>query len=124
MGIYIAWDTPAQTAVRLDFEGKWTWLDFDYVMNQSADLIKQVSHPVDIILNIQNSGPLAAGAVMELRDLRQPMPQNRGALIAVGEDHFARAIMEILTRVYGELGEEYYVASSLDAARASLKKTA
>ncbi|MFN8371484.1 MAG: hypothetical protein U0694_01205 [Anaerolineae bacterium] len=120
MGIKIAWDNQDQTTIRFDFDGKWNFLDVDYAVNESINLMKRVSHQVDWLINLENSGPLAAGAVLESRELREPIPANHGWVGFAGDEMFARGIAGILSRVYPILGEEFLFGRDLGYARAAI----
>lgn len=124
MGIRVVWDSKDQKTIRLDFEGKWNFLDFDYAMNECNGMVKKVEHPVDLIYNLAASGPLAAGAVLDLRALREPLPENHGVIAVSGDKIFARAVVSILSRIYPELGEAFVMADSVNDARILLAQAA
>lgn len=120
MAIKVSWDSADQTVVRFDFEGKWNFLDFDYAVNESISLMKKVQHRVDWLMNLDAGGPLAAGAVLEARELREPLPEHHGAIIFAGNAMFARGIATILSRVYPALGEGFLFETALTTARIKL----
>ena len=120
MAIKVAWDSQEQIVVRFDFEGKWNFLDFDYAVNESITLMKRVSNQVDWLMNLEGGGPLAAGAVLDPRELREPLPDNHGWICFAGNEMFARGIASILTRVYPVLGEQFIYAEDVPHARAAL----
>ncbi len=120
MAIKVAWDTADEKTVRFDFEGKWNFLDFDYAVNEAIVLMKRVSHPVHWLINLEAGGPLATGAVLDPRELREPLPEHHGWISFAGNDTFARGIASILSRVYPVLGEEFIFAGDVPHARAEL----
>jgi hypothetical protein len=120
MAIKVTWDSADQTIVRFDFEGKWNFLDFDYAVNESISLMKKVSHRVNWLMNLDAGGPLAAGAVLESRELREPLPEHHGAIVFVGNPMFAHGIATILSRVYPVLGEGFHFEENLTDARLTL----
>jgi hypothetical protein len=122
MAIKVSWDSADQTIVRFDFEGKWNFLDFDYAVNESISLMKKVQHRVDWLMNLDAGGPLAAGAVLEARELREPLPEHHGKIIFAGNEMFARGIATILNRVYPALGEAFLFETTLTTARIKLAR--
>ncbi|NWF70281.1 MAG: hypothetical protein HXY40_14440 [Chloroflexi bacterium] len=124
MGIRVVWDNSEQTIVRFDFEAKWNFLDFDYVIHECISMMRKVSHRVDVLINIGESGPLAVGAVLETRDLRETLPSNFGVMVFAGNPVYGSAIASVLTRVYPALSDEFVFADDLAQARAAVARAA
>lgn len=59
MSIMVEWDNESQTAVRMVYEGTWNWRDHFLALDAVSALMSMVLHPVDLILDLQNSMPLA-----------------------------------------------------------------
>jgi hypothetical protein len=123
MSIKVAWDNTEQTAIRFDFEGKWNFLDFDFAVNECVTLLNEIEHNAALIFNVERSGLLAAGAVLESRSLRQPLPANHGTIIIAGQEAFAMATASIISRIYEELGEDFSIVESMTKARALVSRT-
>jgi hypothetical protein len=119
MGIKVAWDSHDQTTIRFDFDGKWNFLDFDYAVHESIAMMKASERRVNWVLNLEASGPLAAGAVLEARELREPIPDHHGWIAFAGEETFAHGVASILSRIYPVLGEDFLFAPDLEHARAA-----
>jgi hypothetical protein len=122
MSIKVAWESGDQPLVQFNFDGKWNFLDFDYAVSEAITLMNRVEHHVNWLLNLEASGPLAAGAVLEARELREPLPANFGWVGLVGEETFAQGVASILSRVYPVLGDEFLFAHDVEQAHITLAK--
>jgi hypothetical protein len=118
MAITVAWDNESKSVLRLDFEGRWDWPDYNTAIDEAYAIIKQTNDTVHLISNMPQDMALPQG--LPLRHLRRAhklMPANVGQFLVVG-GNWAAQTMLLIFRHYDE--EKIVSAKTLDEARALL----
>lgn len=60
MSITVSWDDDAQTILRWDFVGMWTWDELERELAATAQRMNDRPSPVSAICDLTCSGPLPA----------------------------------------------------------------
>lgn len=97
MAINIYWDRQANSVIRADFIGEWTWEEYDTIALEVRSMLLSVNERVDIIADMSKSdqtpqNPNGAQHVKRGRDLQ---PLNHGLMIVIDPDVFARATFSV-----------------------------
>jgi len=119
MGIRTSWDSEAKTTLRIVYEGSWTWEDFHKAHEEGNNLIKSVSHRVDVIIDISNSRLMPSGALSRGKHITDAKPANQGMTAVVGANCFIQSLYDLFRKVYRKDFNLFY-APSLEEARARL----
>jgi hypothetical protein len=122
MSVNITWDNTSETTIHYDLEGLWTWSDFCVGLDEIFMMMHSVGHHVDIIIDIRNSTPPCE--VASLRYLKHALmapPANTGLFVLIGNITFSNLVCFAFRRIY-EMGDTFFVADSMERARAILSK--
>jgi hypothetical protein len=90
MPIEIIWDNDHRTILRLDFEGSWAWKDYDHAIEDAYHRVQEVTHTVDVMLNLLYSDPVPP--LKSLKSFQRTLsqkPANVRTFVAVSNDTFA-----------------------------------
>ena len=117
MPLHINWDNDEHTAIRYDYEGKWSWDELYEVTKKASDMFKSVSHKVNVIHNLANSHSLPSGALSHAHRFSAQNPENWGISVVVGTSSFVSSLIQVFRKVYRQFGERYFIAPTLEQAR-------
>ena len=109
------WDNADKTVVRAELSGDWTWDERAQSVREAVDMMRSVSHQVDLIA-IHHNNRIPSGAMLQGRRLLNAMPDNWGFMVIVSGG-FIRSMIMLLKQVSGSQGERILVAASLEEAR-------
>ncbi len=124
MSLNIYWDNEAKTIIRSEGQGEWTWEEFHESLQEIVEMMKTVEHRVDLIHNhVPGSRKPSGSGMPHFQRAIRIMPTNIGLNIFVNTNSFARAIVSIFTRVYGnQASGKLVIVGSLEEAYASIRK--
>ncbi|MBL8162125.1 MAG: hypothetical protein JNJ61_09075 [Anaerolineae bacterium] len=116
------WDDPAQTVIRIDYEGNWTWEEYFAAADDGRDLASSVTHRVDYILDFRNGTQPKAGSVMSnARNVLLKRAPNSGVFVTVSTP-FAQVMLNVFKSFDRKLSALIYGATSIEEAHAILAK--
>lgn len=118
MPVRVVWDDDAQTIIRWDYEGKWTWVEVSTAFETVVRLMRSVDHTVCIIHDLSRSAGLPGAALTNARRFTAALPENWDISVVVGAGTFIESVLSVFSKVYQKLGARYRTARSLDEARA------
>jgi hypothetical protein len=117
MPVHIQWDNDDKTAIRYDYEGKWSWDELYDVSKKAVEMFHSVNHKVNVIHNLANSPNLPSGALSHAHRFSAQNPENWGISVVVGTSAFVSSLIQVFRKVYRQFGERYYTAMTLEQAR-------
>lgn len=118
MPITVHWDDSAQTVVRWDLTGRWTWQEFAAAQEESDAMVISVAHLVDVIANLEQSPTLPENPLSHYRQAVARKPENRGLVVFAGAGTFVQAMGQIFNRVFGErIQDEIVFVATVEEAR-------
>lgn len=102
MAITVSWDNEAQTIIRQQYEGQWTW---DVFYTDAAEvtwaMMKTVSHPVYIISDFTlSTGIPVGGALTHARNVLSKYPDNWNGIIIVSPSQFVQSLVAVFRRLF------------------------
>lgn len=101
MPVDYGWGDDAHTIMRLSASGSWNWRDFHKAFQRSIMRMFEVTHPIDVIIDLRGSDKLPAGAVGHVRSLGKSMHVNMPPrLIMIGVDEALQAQLNVTDGVY------------------------
>src|SRR5690242_20477926 len=104
MPINVQWDNESQNAVRYDFTGAWTWVDFGTAVASAKALLASVPHEVDVIINFSESSALPANALFGFtKSTKDSSPNVRNIAVVTKTKFF-----EILLNMFTQLNSKNY----------------
>jgi hypothetical protein len=122
MPVSIVWDDAAQTTIRWDYVGKWTWDDVEGAYHETRALMESVAHPVCLIHDLTRSSGLPGGVLTQAYHYTMRLPENWDISVVVVSGMFLEALLSTFTKLYNKLGERYRGAPTLDEARALIAR--
>jgi hypothetical protein len=120
MSVNVSWDNDDKTIIRYDFDGQWTWNDFNAATVDAFAMTRSVDHRVDSISYFNKGAALPPNALFQFRRAMANAPKNRGKTVIVGGSAFIKTMVAVFSHLNRELGERLALADTLDEARANL----
>src|SRR5574341_205893 len=115
----IAWDNPEQTLIRIDFNGSWTWADYDRAFDDAHALAREVDHRVDILANaLKADPPRDYNALPHIRRVWDTRPPNLGIWVVVMNNYFLERITRLVADVVATSNKVVRFARTEDEGRA------
>ena len=97
------WDNDDKTIMRYVAEGSWNWNEFHKNMRRSTLWFDQVSHPVDVIVDLRGGTRLPAGAIGHLRSIGTKTHANStGRAVILGVDAEIQRRLGAVNGVYDD----------------------
>lgn len=124
MPINVVWKTEAKMVLVFAFEGRWDVNDFFCATEQGNVLLDEVTHSVDMLLDVQNSRSLPSDFMNAIRNVTRKAHPNTGIMVMVGINTFARAFISLYRKAYPrKAGEKtIYYASNYDEVQAIIDR--
>ena len=96
MAIDVTWGNEEQTLIHVTFTGSWTWYEFYAAAGTISQHMESVSHPVDIVLDMQNSVPVPPDLMLHMQRVEFYSLLN-GVAIVVQKDAARQTLAERIT---------------------------
>lgn len=122
MPVDISWDNAEKTTLRYDLEGNWTWEEFFPAMEQGVILRAEVTHTVNIIVNLEKSLRIPNNALTHLKRLANSDRGNRGMMVLAGGGGFVMALVRVYTTLFKSSQRYVKITKSVDEAREFLSE--
>jgi hypothetical protein len=122
MPVTNSWGDEAKTILVNDFQGQWTWEEFEAGVLRGFELIKTVDHPVYVIA--QNFTNTPKGNAMAAFRRVENFPANLALLIihSEGFNPIGRVLINTFLRVYGRQAGKVLYVDSMDNAYKAVEK--
>jgi hypothetical protein len=120
MSIDVRWDNTEKTILRWQFFDKWTWDDYYGALQISRQHNKQVTHIVDVIVDMQDSKTLPNNIFTHAQNAVQTSSLNVGTIVVVGINPLLRSTYYTFKRLYDTMTRssrhDLYLVASMDKA--------
>lgn len=117
MGIQVKWDNKQKNILVCTFEENWTWREYDAAMELGREMIDSVSHPVDVIFDVQRTLFAPSGALRNLgKSFRGLTDANLNHLVIVGATGIFQIIVDVLHNLYPRAATSMVHAATLTEA--------
>ncbi len=117
MAIHIEWGDDSKTYVYSRFHHGWTWQDNAETRAIYIEMIKNVSHRVDIVADFSNAPTLPTNLFENARQIVSSDNQaNRGFFIMFGVNSFVQNMYWVVTRVIPSVAERFIIVESMQEA--------
>jgi hypothetical protein len=119
MTIEVAWDNPEQTHIRYDFNGQWTWDDFQQAKTRADAMIDVAAHakPVGVMFVISDPANVARNVIANTLS-RLPTKHPRAVLLVLVSDNaLVKTLWGTLVALYPNVKKVYRQADTVDAGR-------
>jgi hypothetical protein len=122
MGIKVTWDNEDHSAIRYDYEGKWTWNDLYEAVKECHRLLDSVNYKVDSIIDLEHSSLLPENALSHGQSVVKMSHPNQGIMIVVGANALVRSLLDIYKRIYVKNTPPVLVARTMAEARETVQR--
>jgi hypothetical protein len=119
MTVSVSWFNGEKTLIIYKFEGRWGWDDLYQAIDEAVVLLDSVSHRVDIMLDLTQSGSvpnLNANGLKYVANAPTTTHPNMGIFVMVGMKPFVRISFDIFSRIYPRATRQYRLANTLEDA--------
>ncbi len=97
MNIHYHWADDNQTLLMFTLQNGWTWEEYFATLKALVASIRQLEHPVDVIVENTSKIPFPSGsALSRLRQILPMLPDNIGVIVVVSPNPFVKTINQIL----------------------------
>jgi len=121
MSIKIKWDQTDSSIINCTIEGEWTWEEYHAAMTKVAQMVRKVSHRVDLVMDMTDAGPLPMSAAsLHIKSSLERMPNHFGVSVLVAPDRFTRMVVESLDRALPMAKDRFYIADTINVARRNI----
>jgi len=122
MAIITKWDDTNKTRVLIEFETSWSWDELDIALEATDNLLADVPHIVDIIIDLEGSEipkDYLKAAQKLLTHPNTDMRPNEGNRVVVGANKWMRTAYQTLAKTFSNQlnGREVLFANDLSHAR-------
>ena len=100
MSIRPAWDNAEKTAVRFIYYGQWSWADMDEAVREAQKLFESVRYPVQVIVDLRESAPIAPRGQIEPARAFDFMPNADTYIVCVGNQELTHTFFQTISRIY------------------------
>jgi hypothetical protein len=116
MPIETQWEDTQHKIVRLDYIGKWEWSEFFEAQTQIQSMMREVSHRVDILANMQTGTmPTTGASLANAKNAMKKLPENRGIMVIV-TNMLVGKLVDVFKQFDQEYSKKIYTASSTEQA--------
>jgi hypothetical protein len=91
--------------------------DYLNLSQENAKMLSQVSHPVDIIIDVENVSGVMSNLFRTAFYVNRIMPPNQRFVVVVGASSFIRVIADSIARVVPNLSRDTYFAATHEEGR-------
>ena len=118
MGIEVTWDNDQKTIVRHTYKGQWTVSDFYKCVDESAEMLQSVDHPVDLIIDMLHCDSPPQGIIPAYQYADRRVPENQRLIVMVQIGVIRQAYDRIVDKIAPRAGENRHQVETLDEAYA------
>lgn len=124
MAITVQWEDAAQSIIRSESSGKWTWEEYHEAVEKVVMLANSVDHRVDLIINTLDGATAPSGSSMpHYQRAQRIMPDNVRMNVIANTNTFGRVIINTFTRLNNGKGTlKVMAAGTLEEARALIAR--
>jgi arabinogalactan endo-1,4-beta-galactosidase len=116
MPITVTWANEQKSAFCWQFQGRWNWVEYAEAMKQSNAMAREVSHPIDVIVDLRTSGMIPSNALSYVKFERAEQPEKMGKIAVVGANSFVTTLVDILRRLNKNFESRIRMVKTMDEA--------
>jgi hypothetical protein len=116
------WYDDAQTILKVDYDGRWTWDEFFAGADKGRELAKSVGHRVDYILDMRKGNvPNGGSTLTNSRTVMARRAPNSGIFVIL-TNPFVKIMLNVFKNFDREHGAIMYAAGNVEEALAIITK--
>ena len=98
MNISVVWDNDEKTILRYIYGKNWNWADFHTAAKEAYQMLDEVDHKVNVIMDFQNAQLVPQGAITNVQrafSTRRHANINMTVIVGASANNFLQAIAGI-----------------------------
>ena len=116
MGIELTWDNEEKTILCHAYKGAWTVRDLYGAIDESRRLLLEVGHPVDLIIDMRESGNPPPGLMPAYRYADKKVPENQRLVVMVEVGKVMLAFNSMIGEVAPLTARNRYTVNTMEEA--------
>lgn len=117
--ITVSWDNDTRTIIRWEFQTGWYWADLYQARGAFDQLMEAVSHPVDVIINLNKTTIPLGDTLHNFRAVSLRPPTHRRVMVLTNASTFGLTVAEIVRHTF-RIWDRMLIANSLEEAYAKI----
>ena len=99
MAYIVEWGNPEKTIIKQTYIDEIDVEEYIEAVQTSADLMKSVAYPVDIIIDFTQASINMVGYMQGVRQANQQVPDNQNRVIVIGLDMVTSTFVNVVRRI-------------------------
>ncbi|MBX3083673.1 MAG: hypothetical protein KF716_18715 [Anaerolineae bacterium] len=120
MSIQVRWDDHDHHIIYMDFDGKWSWSEFQDARRQVRVLADAVDYPVYFIIDFSEGFPPPPDTLRVVYRSMIDHPRNASTSVIVSQSAFVDTLYNIFVKAFPLLGDRLRLARNVEEARVIL----
>ena len=120
MSIQVKWDDHDHHIIYIDFDGKWSWGEFQEARQQVRVLMEAVDYPVYFIIDFSEGFPPPPDTLRVVYRSMIDRPRNASTSVIVSRSAFVDTLFTIFGRAFPMLADRLRLARTVEEARVIL----
>ena len=116
MVIELVWEDTDRTILRHIYQDAWSVDDFLKAVNESRALLLEVSHPVDLIIDMCEAAGPPPQIMSAYQYADRMVPPNQRLIVMVNPNEYMKAFNNIVGKIAPRASENRYLVKSLSEA--------
>lgn len=122
MPIIVQWENNEKTIMRTTFTTPWTWNALPAIRQQGLEMMAEVEHLVDSIVDFRTVEHIPKGSLSAWRSMRSSRTSQQGVTVIVGTLPTIRMLYHSYVTAFPSAREVYRLVYTLEEAHATLDK--
>lgn len=120
MPVHITWGNEGKTYTVFEFEGKWTWDEYNKARAEGIDMVNSVSHMVNLIVDYSHSSFFPNNMLSNFGSSLEKVPKSFDLAVIVTESKFVLALANMIAKLPFSRGVRFKVVKTMEQAHAIL----
>jgi hypothetical protein len=116
MPITVNWTDSQKTAYHWRFEGRWTWPEYNTALDYANALAREVTYPIDVIIDLRESGLLPNNILSNIRIDKASQPGKLGRVALLGANLFVKRIIDAISKIHKPYENKFFAVESYEEA--------
>jgi hypothetical protein len=120
MAVMSTWEDEAHNAIRMIYEGRWTWDEFYAALESAEAMAADAPHQLAVLHDMSHSQEMANNPAVHFRNWAVKMRPFTFANVIIGANQYQRIMFQTFKRFAGSWSDGFLFVENIEAARAIL----
>lgn len=121
MAVIAAWSDESHNAIRMIYEGRWTWDEFYAALETAEEMAKIAPHQFAVLHDMSHSQEMAHNPAVHFRNWAVKMRPYSFANVIIGTNHYQRIMFQTFKRFAGSWSDGFLFVEDMASAKAILQ---